>query len=141
MPGNSGGRTTRDRRAGCCHLDGLVNDDFLNALAHLDDLRRAGLGMRLDAAALGPGISIVVMIDIADQEAASVLWTIRRMSRLTRIDQKFGSFDLSMRWNCRPRRGGVHLQIENGFLNRLLLLRGKAANADWKLSAMQNLMT
>ncbi|WP_231470912.1 hypothetical protein [Novosphingobium sp. CECT 9465] len=46
---------------------------FFNPLPNFYDLDRARRGMGFDASALGPGVGIVVMIDIGDQKARSRL--------------------------------------------------------------------
>src|SRR3546814_17436475 len=51
------------------NLDDLRNHDLLNALANLHQLRRAGCGVRLQLSPLGPVIGLVVMIDVAEQQA------------------------------------------------------------------------
>ena len=59
----------------CCGERGLRRDeverrgrgDVLDAFADFDDLHRAGARMRLDPPALGPSISVVMVIDIGDE--------------------------------------------------------------------------
>lgn len=74
-----GGDADREQRfvaqGGKQHWRGLILvlsrpwDDFLDTLAHLDDLDRAGARMRFDPASFRPGIGGVVMADIGDQQA------------------------------------------------------------------------
>jgi hypothetical protein len=94
-------------------------------LADLHELRGAGLRVRLQLAPLGPGVGGVVVVDVAEQQARAVRWTIRRMSRLTRTDQKFGSFALVELVELHPGIGGVELEVEGRGLDRLLLLAGE----------------
>ena len=72
---------------------------FLHALTDFDDLGGAGFGMSLNPSALGPLVGVIVTVHVANQKLSAVLCKITRMSRLARIDQKFGSLDLSTRWN------------------------------------------
>ena len=50
------------------HVD--RDHDLLDRLADLDELRGAGLRMRLELAPLGPGVGLVVVVDVAEQQAA-----------------------------------------------------------------------
>ena len=70
---------------------------LFDPLANLDNLDRAGLRVRLDAPPLGPFVGAIVMVNVGQEKLCAVLWTMIRMSRLTRHDQKFGSFEASMR--------------------------------------------
>ena len=101
-------------------------DKLLHALAHLDDLDCAGCRVRLDAAALGPGVGIVVVADIGEQELASVLWTMMRMSPLDphRPEMRVARPLDAMEFQAGRRR--VHLQIECRGLGGLLLRGGEA---------------
>ena len=74
----------KQRRRGCrffLALSGLGKDeiecrrrgDFLHTLAHLDDLDGAGSRMSLDPPAFRPGIGVVVVADISDQQAVARL--------------------------------------------------------------------
>jgi hypothetical protein len=62
------------------------------------------------------------------------------MSLLTRIDQKFGSFDLSIRWNCKPGAAGFICKSKTVSFTAFCSRAESRLNADWKLSAMQNLI-
>ncbi len=55
------------RRRFGLHVD--RDDDLLHRLANLDQLRRARLRMRLQLAPLGPVVGLVVVIDVAEQQA------------------------------------------------------------------------
>src|SRR3546814_9826187 len=59
----------RRYRRRLANLDDLRNHDLLNALANLHQLRRAGCGVRLQLSPLGHVIGLVVMIDVAEQQA------------------------------------------------------------------------
>ena len=60
-------RLSASGSAGNFRLDIDRNDDFLDRLAYLDELRRASFGVRLQFATFGPIIGLVVMIDVAEQ--------------------------------------------------------------------------
>jgi hypothetical protein len=49
------------------HID--RDDDLLDGLTYLHKLRRAGLGMRFELATLRPIVSLVVVVDVAEQKA------------------------------------------------------------------------
>ena len=59
------------RRSSRLHVN--RDNDLLHRLADLDQLRGAGLGMRLQLAPFRPVVSLVVVVDVAEQEAASLL--------------------------------------------------------------------
>ena len=98
--------------------------------------------MRLDPPALGPGVGIVVVADIGEEEA-----------RLGLVDDDAdvaadphrpemrvaGAVDaVEVQPGCRR----VHLQIERRGLGRLLLLRSASvARAEVKVAAMRNSIT
>ena len=50
-------------------LDVARNLDLADGFADLDELRGAGFGMWFEEAALGPAVRLVVMIDVAEQDA------------------------------------------------------------------------
>ena len=86
--------------------------------------------MRFQLPPLRPGVRLVVVIDVARAGGLPrVLWTIRRMSLLTRTDQKFLSFALSSLWKLRPGFAGFSLQVEGRRLDGLLLVAGQAGEA------------
>jgi hypothetical protein len=45
------------------------NDDFVHRFADFDQLRGAGLRMGFQFAALGPFVDLVMVIDVAEQQA------------------------------------------------------------------------
>ena len=53
------------------HID--RNDDLLHRLANLDQLRGAGLGMRLQLAPFGPVVGLVMVVDVTEQRLPSLL--------------------------------------------------------------------
>ena len=69
LVGGQGGEN-RPRRWSRPGWRGCGGGEVVHALAQLDDLEGAGLGVGGDAAALGPGIGGVVVVDIGEQEAA-----------------------------------------------------------------------
>ena len=97
------------------------HDDFPDGLADLDELRGAGLRMRLELPSLGPAVGTIMMIDVAQQ------WPARRAmddDADVSVDANgpevlvFG-FVEAMEAVAGVSR--VHLEIEGGGLDGLLL--------------------
>jgi hypothetical protein len=61
-----------------------------------------------------------------------------RTSRLTRIDQKFLSFDLSMRWNCMPGLDGSSWRSKAVVFAAFCSSPVSLARLEVKVSAMRN---
>ena len=85
--------------------------------------------MALDPAPLGPGISLVVMVRIAEQQA-------RRASVDDQADvaarpdgPEVRVLGLAQLVKAHARVGGVELEVEGGRLHRLLLLVGQLGQA------------
>ena len=57
-------------RCGLLDLDVLRDGDLLDRLPNLNELGRAGLGMRLELATLSPAVGIVVVVRVAQQQTA-----------------------------------------------------------------------
>lgn len=99
--------------------------DFLDAFTYFDDLHGAGGRMGFDAPPLGPGIGLVVMVDIGEEQA--------RCSLVDNDAQVATDADRPEIWVLRtvnavklqPGPGGIELKIEGARLNRLLFLRGQ----------------
>jgi len=113
---------------GECRLVDLYipgNGDLLHRLPYLDELRGACLRMRLDPPPLGPSIGLVVMVDVAEQQAraramdddADVLAHPDRGE--VRVLRALELVELQA-WMCR-----IHLQVERRCLHRLLLVDGQ----------------
>ena len=122
---NSGGFGRR----GPLYLDIHGNDDLLDRLAHLDELRRARLRMRVELPTLGPRVRLVVVVDVAEQERRVVLWTISRMSLPDTHRPEVPILGFSSWWNFRLGWAGFDLQIEGRRLDGLLLLAGQPREA------------
>ena len=112
---------------------------LLDALAHLDDLDGAGLGMRLDAAALGPLVGVVVVADVGQQEA---------LRRLVDDDpdipvdparpeiRVLGGIDAMQ---LQPRMLRIDLKVDNGDLDSLLLIARQLAQGRLKAVGQKKL--
>ena len=105
------------RRQPDCHL--------LDALANFHDLQGAGLRMRLDPAALGPAIGVVVMADIGEQQAAAGL--VHDDADVAADPDRpeirvLGIVDPVV---LKPRPVRLGLQVEDRELHLLLLVAGK----------------
>ena len=98
-------------------------------LADLHELRRAGLRVRLQLAPLGPVVGVVVVVDVAEQQAVGGPVDDQPDVALTRTDQKFLSFARSSLWKLKPGLAGIELQVEGGRLDRLLLVAGQPCEA------------
>ena len=105
------------------------NGDFLHALANFNQLRCAGLRMRFQTPAFCPLVRLIVVVDVAEQQAgpgavdndAKVAADANGPEvRVFRFVQ-FVELQAGMR--------GIQLQIERGHLRRLLFFRGQASQA------------
>lgn len=105
------------------------NRDLPGDFTQFDQLRRPGLGVRLQPAALGPRVRLIVMTGEAQQQAPRVRWTISRRSRLARTDQKFLKSRPVELVELMPGICGVHLELERGRLHQLLLVAREAGQA------------
>ena len=118
------GRHTRRRRVGRRLLA-----DGLHQLAHLDELGRARGRVPLNLAPQRPGVGVVVMIDVAQQQAgvgfvdddAEVVVDPHRPE--VRVPGSIQAMKVQ------PRLRRVELKVEGGHLRRLLLLGCQAAQA------------
>ncbi|MNL09874.1 hypothetical protein D3C87_1306520 [compost metagenome] len=119
----------RGRRA---FFDVLWNEDFFNTLANFDELGCAGGRMHFKLASLGPLIGPVVMIDIAQQQAARRLVDdhadIAADAHRPEI-RIFGPVELVKAHALAAR---INLQIERCGLGSLLLIPGQAGEAGGK---------
>ena len=62
-----------ERRPAHCLLDVALGNDLLDGLSDLDDLGGAGPRVAVEAAALGPSVSVVVVADIGEEGVAGPL--------------------------------------------------------------------
>ena len=109
------------------HVD--RDDDLLHRLADLDQLRRAGLGMRLQLAPLGPVVGLVVMIDVAEQQAASRLVDDQPDVAADPHRPEVLVLRLVELVEAHAGIGRVELQVEGRRLDGLLLVAGQAGEA------------
>ena len=129
-------------------LGGVGNDeverrgrrDLLDPLAHLDDLDRAGARMRLDPPPLGPGIGVVVMIDIGDQHRLAGLVDDQPDVAVDPRRPEVRVLALVDPVQLETVAARVHLQVEHARLDRLLVVPDSRLNAAVKVSAMRKFM-
>ena len=107
-------------------IEGRREGDFLHPLAHLDNLNGTGSGMRFDPAAFRPGIRVVVVADVGDQQAVACLvddqTDVSTDARRPEIEV------LALVDAVQPKTvaGRIHLQIEDAGFHRLLVQTGQA---------------
>ena len=99
--------------------------DFLHALTHFDDLDGAGSRMRLDPPAFRPGIGVVVVADIGDQQAVARLVDDQADVAIDARRPEIGVLALVDAVQLKTVAGRVHLQIEDARLHRLLVQAGQ----------------
>ena len=107
------------------HVD--RDNDLLHGLPNLDQLRGAGLRMRLQLAPLRPVIRLVVVVDVAEQEAGSAL--VNDQPDVAAHPHRpevlvLGFVDLV---EAHAGIGRVELQVESRRLDGFLLVAGQAA--------------
>jgi len=112
-------RFARDGRGS---VDVIRNRDLAHRLADFDELSGAGGGVCLELAAFGPGVGLVVMVDVAEEE---------RVVGLVNDEPDVGTHSHGPESpiarfvqfvELHPGRGGVQLEIEGGGLDGLLLV-------------------
>ena len=99
--------------------------DFLHALPHLDDLDRAGARMRLDPAAFGPSVGVVVVADIGDQQALARLVNNQADVAIDARRPEIGVLAVVDAVQLKTVAGRVHLKIEDARLHGLLVRAGQ----------------
>ncbi len=82
--------------------------------------------MRLDPAALGPGIGVVVMADIGDQQAVARLVDDQADVAIDARRSEVGDLALVDAMQLKPVAGRVHLQVKDTRLHRLLVRAGQS---------------
>ena len=112
-------------RLGKDEIERRRRGDFLHALAHLDDLDRAGSRMRLDPPPFGPGIGVVVVADIGDQQAVARLVDDQADVAIDPRRPEIGVLALVDAVQLETVAGRVHLKIEDARLHRLLVQAGQ----------------
>lgn len=111
-------------------LDVARDCDLLDPLPKLHELSRARPRMRLQPPPLGPLVGVVVVADVAEQQAAGPVAVddqpdvLRHTNRPEVLVPR-----LVQLVELHPRCGRVQLQIEGGRLDGLLLLPGEPAQA------------
>ena len=112
--------------------------DFLHALAHLDDLDRAGARMRLDPPAFGPSVGVVVVADIGDQQALARLVNDQADVAIDARRPEIGVLAVVDAVQLKTVAGRVHLKIEDARLHGLLVEAADSRlNEAVKVSAMR----
>ena len=99
---------------------------LLHALGRGDDLNCAGPGVRLYAAALGPGVGGVVVVDIGDQQAGARLVQDQPDVAPDARGPEVRIFRLVDPVHLQSRCGRIELQVHYRQLDGLLLLRRQA---------------
>ena len=82
--------------------------------------------MRLDPPAFGPGIGVVVVADIGDQQALARLVNNQANVAIDPRRPEIGVFALVDAVQLETVAGRVHLKIEDARLHRLLVQAGRA---------------
>jgi hypothetical protein len=113
----------RDRR----HLG--EDGHLLDPLADLHQLRRAGARMPVDPSPLGPGIGLVVMVDVAEQQAPLGPMHDQPDVPVDPHRPERGVLRPLQLVELEPRMGWVQLEVERRGLDRLLLLPRQAGQA------------
>ena len=109
------------------HID--RHDDLLDRLADFHELRGTGLGMGFQLAPLGPVVSLVVVIDVTEQQAA--LRLVNDEPEVAAHPHRPEVFVLRLveLVKAHPRTRGIHLQVKGRRLNSFLLVAGQAREA------------
>ncbi len=112
-----------------CSLHVGGDDDFLDRLANLHQLRRAGLRVRFQLPALGPAVGLVMVIDVAQQQACGS--PVHDQPDIAadphRPEVRVFRFVEFVQLHAGLRR--VQLQVEGGDFDRFLLLAGEPRQA------------
>jgi hypothetical protein len=100
--------------------------DILHPRAHLHDLNRAGSGVRLDPSPLRPGIGVIMVADIGDEEAFAGPVHDQPDIAIDARRPEIRVLALVDAMQLKTVAGRVHLQIEDARLHRLLIDTGQA---------------
>ena len=92
---------------------------FLDELADLDDLGGAGGRVGLDAAAGGPGVGVVVVADVGEEEVRAALVDDDAEVVVDPDGPEVGVAGGVDAVELQARRGGVELEVDGGHLDRL----------------------
>jgi hypothetical protein len=96
--------------------------------------------MGLDLPALGPVVGGVLVIDVTEEKARAVRWTMIRMSELTRTDQKLLSLARSSLWKLSPGRVGSTWRSKAVVFTAFCSSPVRRARESVKESAMRKVM-
>jgi hypothetical protein len=113
-------------------LDVLRHHDFAGGFPDLDELRGAGRGMRLQLPPLGPRVGIIVMADVAEEQAAACAVNDQPDVAVHAHRPEVPVFRAVEPVELHARAGGVELEVERGRLYRLLLIGPEAGQARGK---------
>ena len=102
---------------------------FLDGFADLDELRSAGVGMRFQLAAARPFVGVVVMIDIAEEQARLGLVDDQAQIEADARRPEVTVLRLIDAVHLGAGLGGVDLEIEGGGFNGFLLFGCEAGEA------------
>lgn len=103
--------------------------DFPNGLTHLDQLSRPGPRVTFDSPPLCPSVSRIVVIDVAQQQTGIGLMDDHPDIASGADRPKVGILAAVDAMKLHPGIDRIHLQIESGCLNRLLLIAGQTCEA------------
>lgn len=110
-------------------FDVFGDEDFFDAFADFDDLGGTGGGVGFDFAAFGPLVGFVVVVDVAEEEAAfGAMDDEADVAADTGAPEVF-VFGFVEFVELDAGVGGVGLEVEDGDLDQLLLVAGEAGEA------------
>ena len=118
-------RRFRRRRDGSLHVHG--HRDFLDDLAQLDQLGRAGGGVGLQLATLRPPVGIVVTPDVAQDHILAGAVEDDPQVEVDASRPEIGIPGVAQPVHAQPGLGRIGLQVKGGGLGRPLLLVGQPA--------------
>ena len=123
------GKQSRLRRRRALLLHVLRDDNLTHRLADFHKLRRASLRVGFQPPPLRPLVGFVVVIDVAQQEAAPRPVNDQPDIQAHPHRPEVGIFGLVELVELEPRLRRVQLEIEGRRLHRLLLIAGKLGEA------------
>ena len=103
--------------------------DLLNRLADLHQLGSAGFRVGLELPSFGPVVGLVVVIDVAEQQAALALVHDHPDVAVDPYRPEVLVLRLVQLVETHSRIGRVELQVEGGRLDGLLLVAGESGEA------------
>jgi len=126
------GQSIEQLLACCSGLRGLDvgrDDDLAHGLPYLDKLRGAGLRVGLQLTSLGPAIRLVVMVDVAQQQAARGSVDDQANVAADAHRPEIPVLRLIEFVKAETRIGRIELEVERGGLNGLLLVACETGEA------------